>query len=135
MFLWLKNPTTDDFSLTAFKNFRLSFGLCCSPSHLLLALYKLLVSDARDDSPKLQNFNYSIIQLSYMDNLAVGADNIKQVTWYCNQLYGIFNSYCFQLQKFNTNCVDLQNKINKECAEQTETEVNLLGILQDKLYT
>ena len=64
-----------------------------------------------------------------MNNLAVGTDNIEKLTWSYNQLYGIFNSYCFQLQQFKTNCVDLQNKIDKECAEETATEVNFLGIL------
>ena len=74
-----------------------------------------------------------------MNNLAVGTDNIEKLTWSYNQLYGIFNSYCFQLQQFKTNYVDLLNTIDKDCEEQTEAEINLLCILwdrlRDKLYT
>ena len=38
-FLWFKNISVNDFSLKAYKNTKFSFGLKCSPTILLAALY------------------------------------------------------------------------------------------------
>ena len=51
-FLWLKNIFVNDFSLKAYKNTKLTFGLKCSPTILLAALFNLLVIDVDKDNEK-----------------------------------------------------------------------------------
>lgn len=49
LFLWFKNVSRGNFSLQAYKNIRLSFGLRCSPTILIVALYKVLMVDSVND--------------------------------------------------------------------------------------
>ena len=41
-FLWYKNVSRENFEIIGYKNCRLPFGFRCSPTILMLALYKFL---------------------------------------------------------------------------------------------
>ena len=66
LFLWFKNATNNDFSIQAYKNVRLSFGLRCSPTILMVALFKILIVDSEDDSAKLKNLKQLIYSLTWI---------------------------------------------------------------------
>ena len=53
LFLWFRNVDKNDYSIVGYRNLRLSLGLRCSPTLLLLALYKILVIDTAEDSIRL----------------------------------------------------------------------------------
>ena len=53
LLLWFKNVSKENYSLTAFKAKRLPFGISCSPSILMMALYKILVLDDNNSSENL----------------------------------------------------------------------------------
>ena len=95
--LWFRNVEKGDFSLIGYRNLRLSFGLRCSPTLLLLALYKILVLDTSEDSERLRSLKKLIYALSYMDNCAVTADSSEDLFWAYDRLRGIFESYKFGL--------------------------------------
>ena len=103
LFFWFKNPLNGDFSLQAYKNVRLSFGLRCSPAILMVALYKMLILDSCMDSPELSELKQLIYSLSYMDNCAVTANHSDYLLWSFNNLNSIFNPYRFELQQFCSN--------------------------------
>ena len=48
-FLWFNNVEKGNFEVVGYRNVRLSFCLRCSPTILLLGLYKILVLDAVND--------------------------------------------------------------------------------------
>jgi len=139
LFLWFKNPSKGDFSLIAYRNVRLCFGLRCAPTLLMLALYHILVLEAEDDEPKLKNFKNLIYQLSYMDNAAITYNTEEELKWGYNQLSNIFEPYCFGLQQFLTNSSELQEIISDPTSESDHTSVKLLGLQwdtqRDTLYT
>ena len=85
LFLWFRSVEKKDFSIIAYKNVRLSFGLRCSPAILLLGLFKILVLDSENDPKCLKNLKHLIYQLCYMDNCAFTAENSKNLEWAYNQ--------------------------------------------------
>ena len=50
LFFWYRNVCKNDFTLVAYRNVRLSFGLRCSPTFLMLSLYYILVIDDCDSN-------------------------------------------------------------------------------------
>ena len=54
MFLWSKDPVGGDFTIEGYRNVRLSFGLRCSPTLLMITLYKILILDVQNDSDRLR---------------------------------------------------------------------------------
>ena len=62
LFLWFRNIDKGDFSVIAYRNKRLSFGLRCSPATLMLALFKILILDQMESSPKLKHLKKLIYQ-------------------------------------------------------------------------
>ena len=74
LFLWYRNPLEGDFTLQAWRNIRLSFGLKFSPCILLAVLYKILVLDSVNDAEKLRRLKCQLYALLYMDNFCITAD-------------------------------------------------------------
>ena len=54
LFMWYRNVQKQDYSIVAYKNVRLPFGLPPSPTTLMVALYKILVIDAVNDPKNLR---------------------------------------------------------------------------------
>ncbi|XP_068224857.1 uncharacterized protein [Palaemon carinicauda] len=138
LFFWFKNVQKNDYSLVAYKNVRLSFGLRCSPFLLMLALYYILVHQYEPD-PQLRNLKLLLYSLFYMDNGAVGSADSQYLKWACSQLPYIFNPYKFEIQQLVTNDVTLQAEIDAKFEINTPVENSLFGIVwnraDDVIYT
>lgn len=130
--LWYKNVEKDDFTVVAYRNMRLSFGLRCSPALLLLALYKILILDNENCDNGIVELKKLIYQLCYMDNCAVACDSSQDLEWSYKQLKGIFEPYRFYLQQYVTNDDCLQELIDFEYGVQTSEEVKLLGLVWNR---
>ena len=132
LFFWFNDPLNEDFSLKVYKNVRLSFGLRCSPTILMLGLYKILIEDASGDSDRLQSLKKLIYELIYMDNGAVSMNSSQELLWAFEQLSKIFGPYKFELQQYCTNDPILENEINKTSGEpMRDTSTELFGLLWD----
>jgi len=138
LFLWFRNVRENDFSIIAYRNVRLPFGLRCSPALLMMALYKILVLDDSPDD-KSAYLKKLIYQLSYMDNCAVTADSRSELEDAYRLSQQVFQPYKFGLQQFITNDSQLQNEIDSETDSKSDDEVKLLGLrwnrLSDELST
>ena len=138
-FLWFKNVSEGDFSLVTYRPNRLPFGLPCSPSLLMLGLFKLLIVDADKDSQYLCNLKRSIYHKMYMDNGAVSANSSESLIEKFSCLRDIFESYCFPLQKFVTNDPEVRKAIETITNEQQPKVVGLLGLkwdtVSDEIFT
>ncbi|XP_068225114.1 uncharacterized protein [Palaemon carinicauda] len=130
--LWFRDVEKKDYTIVAFKNVRLSFGLRCSPALLMLALYKILILDIDDESKSLVELKKLIYQLSYMDNCAIAFDSSAELEWAYKQVKGIFEPYHFRLQQFITNDSNLQEIIDSENEVKTDRNVKLLGLVWDR---
>lgn len=133
LFWWCRNVSKGDFTPVLYKNVRLTFGLRCSPVLLLLALYKILILDAAQDTKKQQDFKKLIYQLSYMDNCAYSSNSSTDLNETFNKLVPIFEPYKFGLQQFITNDDALQQIIDKSSDTVTADSVGLLGILWNRV--
>ena len=131
MFLWHNNVAKKDFSLVAYRNLRLSFGLPCSPTLLMLSLYQILVLDAENDEQMLQDLKRSMYSLIYMDNGAIcGTD--EEINFAYKNLESIFEPYGFEVQQLQTNNTLLQTHIDGETETETCNTVKLLGLQWDR---
>ena len=139
LFFWYNNISKNDLSIVAYKNIRLSFGLRCSPTILMLGLFKILMIDSESDSTKLRNFKVLLYHLLYMDNGAFTCDDSKELMWAYDSIEKIFLPYQIKLQQYVSNNEFLQNKINLERNVETPDNVKLLGLnwsrSQDTLST
>lgn len=131
LFYWFKNVKKGDFSLVAFKNLRLSFGLRCSPFLLMMALYYILVvqPEADSDIADLKKLIYSLI---YMDNGAITAANGRELTWAYKHLQGIFEPFKFDVQQIVTNDVPLQMEVDDNFSSNTPVDNKLFGLTWDR---
>ncbi|XP_068219223.1 LOW QUALITY PROTEIN: uncharacterized protein [Palaemon carinicauda] len=111
LFLWVRSVKKKDFSLVGYKNLRLSFGLRCSPTILMLSLYKILVLDVDDDTQEVKNMKKLLYQLFYMDNGAYTFKNSDALEWAYTRLTNIFAPYRIELQQIVTNDGPLQEDI------------------------
>ncbi|XP_068228287.1 uncharacterized protein [Palaemon carinicauda] len=127
-FLWYKNVEKGDFTIVAYRNVRLSFGLRCSPTLLMLGLYKILILDAGHDENQLKELKRCIYSLSYMDNCAFSANEIENLHWAYSVVGSIFSPYGFDLQQFVTNDRSLQGEIDSCTGSETGEVVKLLGM-------
>lgn len=127
LFLWFKNVEAGDLSVVAYRNNRLSFGLRCSPTVLMLGLYKLLCLDVENDDPKMKAFKKQLYALIYMDNGAVSG-NVDEVQWAYQNLASVFAPYKFEVQQVVTNETTVQNIVDAETGDSTPEEVKLLGL-------
>ena len=128
LFWWYNGVSRGDFSLVAYKNARLPFGLRCSPALLMLALYKVLIVDAEHDALKIKDTKKLIYDLIYMDNGCITTEQTEELEELKKLLEQIFGPYQFHLQKFFTNNVELQTRLDNELHEETPEQVKLLGL-------
>ena len=130
LFLWYKNINESNFDLVLYRNVRLAFGLRCSPTILLLSLFKILLLDINEDSETLKDLKKLIYSLAYMDNLGISFNDKSQLKQGYDQLKGIFEPYGFKLQQFETNDQELQSHINSDIESEgaSSDTVKLLGI-------
>lgn len=127
LFLWFRDVSKKDFSLIAYKNMRLSFGLRSSPTILMLAMYKILCLDVIEDSEEIQLFKRMLYALIYMDNGAFSGSS-EQLQWAYERLPEVFSPYRFELQQMVTNDESLQTIIDDKTEEKTPESVKLLGL-------
>ncbi|XP_066981068.1 uncharacterized protein [Macrobrachium rosenbergii] len=138
LFLWYKNVKKGDFSIIAYKNVRLPFGLRCSPTILMLALFKILVLDSKNDNPRLRNAKCIMYQLFYMDNGGFTCESSETLNWMYEILQDIFGPYKIELQQMFSNDSTLQDKIDGENMQsdlgckKSEMEVKLLGMIWNR---
>lgn len=127
LFYWFKDVKNSDFNIVAYRNLRLSFGLRCSPTLLLLALFKILCLDVEGDSLELKFIKLTLYGLLYMDNGAFlgSAADVERVYYL---LPKIFSPYGFKTQQFVTNNVKLQRIIDREYQVETPQVMKLLGV-------
>ena len=60
LFLWFRNVEMGNFQNTGYHNVRLSFGLRCSPTLLMLGLHKILILDAVKDPEEIKKLKTCI---------------------------------------------------------------------------
>lgn len=127
LFIWFRDVKNGDFSHIYYKNVRLSFGLRCSPTLLMLSLYKMLVID--DNScDKIKYLKLMIYALTYVDNCSVVSDDPDYLKWAYSVLNKIFNPYKFSIQQLLTNEQSLKNLIKRDFDSKYDDNVKLLGI-------
>ena len=125
-FLWYRNVERGDFTLIGYKNARLSFGLSCSPTILLLSIYRILILDETDDT-RLNAIKRKVFNCIYMDNGGYSCNSEGDLMEAYNRIDGIFEPYGMELQQFCTNHQGLQTQIDERFSEHTPKEVKLLG--------
>ncbi len=133
LFLWYKNVEKKDYAVIGFKSKRLPFGITCSPSILILALYKILILDGENDPDQIKELKQLIYDLIYVDNGAYTTNDPHKLIWAYKTLNTIFEPYQFSLQQFVTNNSTLQNEIDKLNEEKTSGCVKLFGLQWDRL--
>ena len=135
MFLWFNNISKGDYSIKTYRNKRLPFGLRCSPTILMMALYTLLVID-QSSNADLQDLKKHLYANLYTDNCAISGSDLDYIKWAVLQLNSIFNPYGFSLQQFITNC-PLYNHVPNP--KEPKEENKLLGlqwnVQKDVLYS
>ena len=107
LFFWFRNVQRGDFSIVAYRNVRLSFGLRCSPFLLMIALYYILVLEPSEnrDMAHLKQLMYALL---YMDNGAITSSDSDFLEWSYSKLTEIFAPYGFDVQQLITNDSVLQ---------------------------
>lgn len=131
LFLWYNDILNNDYTLIAYKNLRLSFGLRCSPTILMLAMYKILCLDTESDSTALKEFKKHLYSNMYVDNGGYSGTQ-EEVLWAYENLPNVFNPYQFDVQQLVTNDSTLQTKIDEKQGSITPDCVKLLGLQWDR---
>jgi len=124
--LWFRDVANGDYRRVALKFKRVPFGLRFSPALLMIALYVILVLGCENDSED-RAMCEMMYNLAYMDNIAFSAESEQVVCDSYEKVFSIFSSYCFNLQKFATNCSPLKSRIADCSSSQTDTK--LFGML------
>ena len=132
LFFWYKNVQKGDFSLVAYKNVRLSFGLRCSPFLLMISLYHILVL-RKSENDRLDELKKLIYALIYMDNGAISANESNDLYWGFGQLSSIFEPYKFFIQQVVTNDIDLQKEVDQLSDVETPVENKLFGLTWNRI--
>ena len=132
IFFWYKNIKKRDFSLVAYRNVRLSFGLRCSPFLLMISLYYMLVIQ-HTGNDELDNLKKLIYALIYMDNGAVSFNDVDKLRWAYQQLDSIFEPYKFSIQQLVTNDSALQMEIDQSYNCSTPSLNKLFGLTWDRV--
>ena len=134
-FLWFKNIKQKDFSIVAYKLLRLPFGMRCSPSILMIALYIILILHVDIFDQFEWDLRKSMFNLSYMDNIAYASSTENDVILAYQKAHTIFNSYGFQLQQFQSNSLKFQglnyDELHDNNTNENVSETKLLGMLWD----
>ena len=130
LFLWYRDIDQGDYSIIAYKNLRLSFGLRPSPCILMLALYYILLLDIERDNTDMIQLKREIFHSIYMDNGAFSCNSVSKLALVYELLPKIFSPYQFFLQQFCSNEQNLRTRIKIDFpTEDTESEVKLFGML------
>ena len=129
-FLWFKNVREGDFRIIAYRHLRLMFGLRCSPSLLMIALFYILIVDVKEDSCELKRIKRSIYDLAYMDNLSITCDDRENSEYCMNCVEPIFDKYKISLQQYITNDAGLVKTYPQKFVD-SDRVVKLLGIQWD----
>ncbi|XP_068202978.1 uncharacterized protein [Palaemon carinicauda] len=139
LFYWFRNVRKDDYTLVAFRNVRLSFGLRCSPFLLMISLFYILIINSDKDDDKLKECKKLIYSLTYMDNGAYSCDNLDTLQWAYSVLPKVFESFKFSVQQLITNDISLQSRIDKDMKIETPIENKLFGLtwnrISDEIFT
>ena len=130
---WFKDPMNGDFTVEAFQNVKLSFGLRCSPTLLCLALYYLLVLDTENDSNDMKKLKQDLYSLFYVDNGAYTSNDRDKLQWAFNQLSSIFGNYKFNIQQVVSNDCKLQASFDGKNENETPVEAKLLGCIWNRV--
>lgn len=132
LFLWYRNVHRGDFTIVAYRNVRLSFGLRCSPFLLMLALYYMLVLEP-SDTKEMVDLKRLMYALLYMDNGAITSNDSDKLEWSYSKLPDIFAPYRFEVQQLITNDLTLQKKIDEDMNVETPATTKLFGLIWDRL--
>lgn len=125
--LWFKDVEKGDYSLVAYRNLRLSFGLRCSPTILMLGLFKILIQEQTGDK-ELDCIKKLIYNSMYMDNGSYTCNDPDYLNRVYKILGNIFSPYKFELQQFCTNLDELQQAVDDSTGELTSDDVKLFGM-------
>ena len=133
MCLWYRNVDKGDYSLIAYRNLRLSFGLRPSPTILMLALYKMFILDNENDDHETIELKKLIYNCMYMDNGLISSNDSDTLSRNYEKLPSLFNEYMFDLQQFATNNCALQGKIDADKMTKTDSVVKFFGMQWDRI--
>jgi len=125
--LWFKDIASNDFRRVALRFKRVPFGLRFSPALLMIALYVILILDSTDDVDDMA-MRKMMFNLAYMDNIAFSSSVEHMVHKAYERSHSIFDSYCFSLQKFATNCSSLQCELGED---NDSPDTKLFGMYWD----
>jgi len=126
--MWCRDASAGDFTPVVYKAARLPFGISCSPSILMLALYKLLIIDDPGDCEQLTQLRRLVYTLTYMDNVAFTTNEANDMEELLQKVIKLFESYCFPLQQFVTNLKFVQERLDKDTGNDTAETVKLFGL-------
>ena len=98
--LWFKDALNGDFTIQPYRCLRVPFGLRCSGTLLMLALFHILVHNV-DEFDDLKELKKLLFECFYVDNGGV-TSNSPLVSEF-SKLPGIFEPYGFELQEYATN--------------------------------
>ena len=132
-FLWFENVEDGNFNVVGFRSARLSFGLRCSPSILMLALYHILIQDVNDDPPGLVELKRKLYDLIYMDNGSITGNSEEEIDFAYESLAKIFGAYKFEVQDIITNDHAVSAKIKNVLGEDVPIKSKLLGMNWDRV--
>ena len=129
LFLWYRDVKRNNFNLQVLRFKRLSFGLTCSPSCLMLALYKILILDEQTDNEYLKSFKRHLYHLFYMDNGGFSSNRVEEMKKFKEILPDIFRPYHFELQQYVSNCTEIETPRTSESESVTASDpVRLMGM-------
>ena len=132
LFLWFKNIQKGDYSIIGFRNLRLSFGLRCSPTILMLALYRMLILD-ESPNEKLEKLKKSIYNLIYVDNGAYTCNDLTDMKYAYEMSKKVFSGYKFESQQFCCNEAGLQVEMDTKESTETLEEVKIFGMKWERI--
>ncbi len=133
LFLWYRNVQREDYEIIGYRTKRLPFGIPCSPSILMIALYKILIIDSQDNPPDIKAFKKLVYHLMYMDNGCYSCNDSKKLEWAYDLLKDTFEPYKFSLQQYVTNYNPLQSFIDVNTEEITPDLVKVFGLNWNRL--
>ena len=126
--LWFRSVSQNDFSLIAYRNLRLSFGLRSSPAILMIALYKMLLLDVENDDEETVILKRQIYNNIYMNNGLVSSNCASTLRKYYKKVTDIFSEYQMSLQQFASNCSNIQTESDDDFQTSTDTTINFFGM-------
>ena len=91
----------------------------------MLALYKILVLDAQNDSPEMKDIKATLYHFFFVDNGTFSANSELELARVFRLLPEIFGKYKFETQQWESNSTLIPSETNSE-------KVGLLGMLWDK---